>query len=376
MPDLRNTKLSNRALMEAIYRLAWLLRDGNVLTAVNWRDMETEELGSVYESLLELTPRIADEGRKFTFAEGAETKGNARKTTGSYYTPDSLVQALLDSALDPVLDRAERQDDPAQALLALTVIDPACGSGHFLLAAARRIATRLARLRAGGVASAEDFRHALRDVARNCIHGVDRNPMAVELTKVALWIETVEPGKPLGFLDANIRCGDALLGVFDLAVLDQGIPDEAYKALTGDDKETARYFLKRNKEEKQGQGSFSFLGGSGKTAERPKLAEAMKALKSLPEDTPDEIAEKQRRYRAFGSGEQFWNLRKACDFYVAAFLAPKIGGVPKNPNEVTIPTTELMRQVLAGRLQGRIVGVAQELAERPAPSTGRWSFRT
>ena len=74
---------------------------------VNWRDMETEELGSVYESLLELTPRLADDGRGLSFAEGAETKGNERKTTGSYYTPDSLVQTLLNCALDPVLDRVE-----------------------------------------------------------------------------------------------------------------------------------------------------------------------------------------------------------------------------------------------------------------------------
>ena len=76
--------------------------------------METEELGSVYESLLELTPRLTDDGRGFAFAEGGEAKGHARKTTGSYYTPDSLVQALLDSALDPVLDRVEAEaDDPA-----------------------------------------------------------------------------------------------------------------------------------------------------------------------------------------------------------------------------------------------------------------------
>ena len=137
--------------MEAVYRLAWL-KDEAVLTPVNWRDMETEELGSVYESLLELTPRIGDDGRVFSFAEGAEAQGHARKTTGSYYTPDSLVQALLDSALDPVLDRAEgRSENPADALLALRVIDPACGSGHFLLAAARRIASRVARARSGGV---------------------------------------------------------------------------------------------------------------------------------------------------------------------------------------------------------------------------------
>ncbi len=150
MPTLLSSRLSNRALMEAIFRLAWL-NDDSSLVPVNWRDMETEELGSVYESLLELTPRLTDDGRSFAFAEGAETKGNTRKTTGSYYTPDSLVQALLDSALDPVLDLVETEaEDLGEALLSVTVIDPACGSGHFLLAAARRIATRLAR--AGQVA--------------------------------------------------------------------------------------------------------------------------------------------------------------------------------------------------------------------------------
>ena len=146
--------------MEAIYRLAWLKQDSG-LVPVNWRDMETEELGSVYESLLELTPRLNGDGRRFVFAEGSEAKGHARKTSGSYYTPDTLVQALLNSALDPVLDRVEAEaDDPAAALLSVIVLDPACGSGHFLLAAARRIATRLACSRAGGVASPADFRHA------------------------------------------------------------------------------------------------------------------------------------------------------------------------------------------------------------------------
>jgi hypothetical protein len=188
LPHLEKARLPNRSLMEAVYRLGWL-KDDSGLVLVNWRDMETEELGSVYESLLELTPQLNGDGRKFKFAEGGEAKGHARKTTGSYYTPDGLVQALLDSALDPVLDSVEAEaEDPAAALLGVTVLDPACGSGHFLLAAARRIATRLARARTHGLASPADYRHALRDVARACIYGVDRNPMAVELTKVALWI--------------------------------------------------------------------------------------------------------------------------------------------------------------------------------------------
>lgn len=363
LPDLENTKLANRALMEAIWRLAWL-KDDSGLVPVNWRDMETEELGSVYESLMELTPQLNGGGRHFKFAEGGEAKGHARKTTGSYYTPDSLVQALLNSALKPVLDRVEAQtDDPAAALLAVTVIDPACGSGHFLLAAARRIAKRLAHARSHGLASPADYRHALRDVARVCIHGIDRNPMAVELAKVALWIETVEPGKPLGFLDANIRCGDSLLGVFDLKALEKGIPDAAYRPLAGDDKETARHFAKRNKSEREGQGALDFTGGGGRLpAAAPFVGEAQ-TLRAMPEDSPEEIAAKRKRFQAARANPRSWNARIAADLYVAAFLTPKTDGVPANRNTVTIPTTAHVWDALAGRtVYGPLVGRAQDLA--------------
>jgi len=363
IPDLEKIKLQNRHLMEAIYRLAWL-REPSGVVPVNWRDMETEELGSVYESLLELTPRLTEDGNGFAFAEGDESKGHARKTTGSYYTPDSLVQALLDSALDPVLDRVESDgDDPAKALLTVTVIDPACGSGHFLLAAARRIATRIARARTDGVAAAADYRHALRDVVRACIFGVDRNPMAVELTKVALWIETVEPGKPLGFLDANIRCGDALLGVFDLKALEKGIPDDAYKPLTGDDRETANHFRARNRAETSGQGSLDFFSGAGVLPAPAPLANEAKIIRAMPEDSPEEIAAKRNRYESVRADPRSWQTRVAADLYIAAFLAPKTGGVPTNRNTVTIPTAAHVWDALAGRqVYGPLIGRAQELA--------------
>jgi hypothetical protein len=361
--DLEGARLANRSLMEAIFRLAWL-REPTGLVRVNWRDMETEELGSVYESLLELTPRLTDDGRGLAFAEGGEARGHARKTSGSYYTPDSLVQLLLDSALDPVLDRVEAEaEDAAAALLSVTVLDPACGSGHFLLAAARRIATRLARARTGGAAAPADYRRALRDVTRACIHGVDRNPMAVELAKVALWIETVEPGKPLGFLDANIRCGDALLGVFDLTALAKGIPDDAYKPLAGDDRETARHFATRNRSERAGQGSLDFEGGGGRLPAASPMAGEAKALRAMPEDSPEQIAAKRKRYDAVRADPRRWSVRVAADLYVAAFLAPKTGGVPENRNTVTISTTAHVWDALAGRtVYGPLVGRAQELA--------------
>ena len=341
LPHLGTARLRNRAFMEAIYHLSWLT-DKSGMVPVNWRSMETEELGSVYESLLELQPQLGEDGRSFVFAENnSEKKGNQRKTTGSYYTPDSLVQALLDTALDPVLDQTEAESpDPAKALLKLSIIDPACGSGHFLLAAARRIATRLARIRAEGTPSTEDFRHALRDVARCCIHGVDRNPMAVELTKVALWIETVDPGLPLGFFDAQIRCGDALLGIFDLKVLQDGIPAAAYKPLIGDDKETAKYYAQANKGAKGGQGELN-LGGSGwHMPDTKPLAADFSGFRDLPEETVEQISTKAKRFKTLRKGQGFLRTKTACDLYLAAFLLPKTGGAPTDPSKRTVPTTE------------------------------------
>ena len=186
-----------------------------------------------------MVPQISG-GRTFAFAAGGETKGNARKTTGSYYTPDSLVQVLLDSALEPVVEStiAAHPDKPVEALLELSVVDPACGSGHFLLAAARRLAAHVARLQAAGTPSAGQYRHALRQVVGRCIYGVDLNPMAVELCRVSLWMETVEPGRPLSFLDSHIQRGNALLGTTP-ELMKNGVPDAAWEPIEGDDKKTA-----------------------------------------------------------------------------------------------------------------------------------------
>lgn len=366
LPFLEPAALPNRALMEALYRLAWL-KDKSGVVPINWRAMETEELGSVYETLLELQPQLGEDGRTLLFAtDAAEQKGNQRKTTGSYYTPDSLVQALLDTALDPILDRTAGAADPEQGLLSLSIIDPACGSGHFLLAAARRIATRLARIRAEGTPSLADFRHALRDVARACIHGVDRNPMAVELTKVALWIETVDPGLPLGFFDAQIRCGDALLGVFDIQALEDGIPDAAYKPLTGDDKVAARHYALKNKSEKNERENIASGFGFNRQQD---LTKDFSELRAMPETTLAEIEAKAARLkRLTGEGAASWDLSRAADLYVAAFLTPKTvhpdtagpDGLPRRGAE-TIPTSGTLWELLRGRQPH---GLLTQTAER------------
>ncbi len=370
LPHMKTARLPNRAFMGALYRLSWL--DGKTgKVPVNWRAMQTEELGSVYESLLELQPQLGDDGKTLNFAsEAAEQKGNQRKTTGSYYTPDNLVQALLDTALDPVLDKVEAEGaDPAGALLKLSVIDPACGSGHFLLSAARRIASRLARIRADGTPADADFRHAMRDVARACIYGVDRNPMAVELTKVALWIETVDPGLPLGFFDAQIRCGDSLLGVFDLKVLERGIPDGAYKALTGDDKEVVKHYAQKNRREKAEREK---IADGFRFDRRDDLMRAFADLHAMPETTLAEVEAKAARLRALtAQGAASWALARACDLYVAAFLLPKRkggqfagpDGLPRRGAE-TVPTSGTIAEYLRGvEPFPRLFGVAVEAAD-------------
>ncbi len=145
IPDLHGCQLANADLLEAIRALA-LTSDGDVLRTVDYRNLGSEELGSVYESLLELHPVLNSEAGTFTLHTAS---GHERKTTGSYFSPASLINCLLDSALDPVLDEAARKPDAEAAILALEVCDPACGSGHFLIAAAHRMAKRLASIRTG-----------------------------------------------------------------------------------------------------------------------------------------------------------------------------------------------------------------------------------
>ena len=343
-PALDGARLENRHLLAALFHLAWL-RDapGGPLTRVNWRDMGSEELGSIYESLLELTPQLAYDNRHFSFLEGAATKGNARKTSGSYYTPDSLVQELLDSALEPVVvarlaphgGALASGEAAAQALLAIAVIDPACGSGHFILAAARRLAAHLARVRTeGGQPTPDDYRHALRQVVTHCIYGVDLNPMAVELAKISLWLEAYTPDAPLGFIDHHIRCGDALLGVLDPAILETGIPDKAFNVLSGDDKDVVKVLKKANRDalkaiEKAKHNMRHMLS----LALDPEGGTA--ALEALPDDTLAAIEAKRMAFAQAEAATAQSRARVAADLFVAAFVLPK---TPANKD--TAPTSQ------------------------------------
>lgn len=369
--------ISNEELLSAVRTLAFT-EDNRVLRAVDYGNMGSEELGSVYESLLELHPDvIAGNTAGSSSFELRTAAGNERKTSGSYYTPDSLVQCLLDSALEPVvvdtLERAREaeggepltgdalRDSQEKAILALKVCDPACGSGHFLIAAAHRIGAHLARVRGGEVEpSPADYQRAVRDVISHCVYGVDINPMAVELCKVALWMEALEPGKPLSFLDHRIQCGNSLLGVTP-ALLAKGIPDEAFEPTEGDDKIVCRELKRRNKDERKGQGQL--WDAAGRPWERlGNLATAMVALDSIADDTLAGVQDKQRRWQDLVGSSGYLSGRLLADAWCAAFVWKKtreVGDaitesvfrrIERNPHDLTPWMREDIKR-LAGQYQ-------------------------
>jgi len=254
MPDITQCNVNNQVLLGCIKSLNEFEDEKHNLSFINYRALDVEELGSVYEGLLELEPVFEWEYNKpvFTFKAGSE-----RSSSGSHYTPEDLVKPLIQHSLEYLIeDRVTdfykgkaSEADTKKKLLDLKVCDVACGSGHILLSAARRIALEVARVETGEQQpNPASYRHALKEVIKNCIYGVDKNPLAVELCKVALWLESHNPGEPLSFLDHRIKCGDAIVGLAHREELQNGIANEAFKRLPGDDKEITTLFIKKNRQ--------------------------------------------------------------------------------------------------------------------------------
>jgi hypothetical protein len=330
-PDLNDVTITNRRYYAALRHLGWVRREG-VMHRVDYRNMGAEELGAVYEALLELTPTASPSARQFTFAH---TPGHTRKTTGSYYTPTSLITRILHDALDPVIARTtdgKTGNDAADALLELTVCDPAMGSAHFLVAAAHRLAKHVAAHRTGNPEpDPEAYRDALRDVVGRCIHGVDVNPMAVDLAKMALWLECHVPGKPLTFLDHHLKVGNAVLGCgFDPTILNWtpgadrpgGIPDAAFKALHGDDKPVATKLKASNKTRRTGQLAFD-LAATAQPDPTAQLAGDVARIGAMGDDEPQALAEKERDYHKLEESDAVHRERLRCDAWFATWTMPK-----------------------------------------------------
>ena len=202
---------------------------------IAYRDLDVRHLGDIYEGLLEYQPKIADQDLSIISNRGRETvapsksspdqeitysagdvylltdKGE-RKATGSYYTPDYIVRYIVENTLAPLCE-----NKTVDEILSLKILDPATGSGHFLVGVVDYLAEELiTHPDAPHITETTDEDTELaywrRRVVESCVYGVDLNPMAVELAKLSLWLHTVAKGEPLSFLDHHIRCGNSLIG--------------------------------------------------------------------------------------------------------------------------------------------------------------------
>lgn len=355
---LAGTRLPNVALLSAVRALSVVQPKGQPRRLVDFAHLGAEELGSIYESLLELVPRLDPTTHVFTLETLA---GNDRKTSGSYYTPSDLVELVLDAALDPVLDDAEKSartaEEAAAALLALKVCDPAIGSGHFMVAAARRIAGRLAAARTGELdPTPTAYSDALHDVIARCIYGVDVNPMAADLAKVSLWLTAMSPGRPLSFLDHHIKVGNALLGTTP-ALLHAGIPDGAYVALVGANKSLAAASRKRNASEREGQGDLFDDAGIDVDTSSLRTAIGEVADRAASAKTVDDVAWAAQRYADVQGGPAMIRARNVADGWCAAFLGAKT----PQAEYITHRTLEALAE---GTASGRILTAVGDAATR------------
>ncbi|QDI71361.1 restriction endonuclease [Streptomyces calvus] len=337
---LRGARLSNRYFLEAVRHLARVRdADSRRWRSADYRHMGAEELGSVYEALLELVPKHSATKRTF---ELVDRVGNDRKKTGSYYTPSALTETLLDSTLNPVIDaavargeeraRVEGAPDSAERiveeLLSLTVCDPACGSGHFLVAAARRIAKRVASVRERNPEPTVDaVRDAMHEVVARCVYGVDLNPMAVELAKVSLWLEAMKPGRPLGFLDAHVKHGNGLIGATP-ALMKDGIPSRAFKKTEGDDEAWAKRLLAQNEQERAGQALLFDVEEREPNVANTAFATGLRRITSAPARTLAQVRRKEEAFKAWSTSAEYLRALHLADAWCAAFVWVKREDAP------------------------------------------------
>ncbi len=289
-PFLEKYKMGDAYLLRAIDYLARRDRHKQgqhaIKERVDYRTLDVRQLGSIYEGLLEYRPARATQPMVTIRRKGSEvwipasekgkkppletrdvgdlylaTDKGERKATGSYYTPDYIVRYIVGQTLQPLLDEiqtdvqtlpeAERGAAFVTRVLALNVLDPAMGSGHFLVAAAEYLALALTNddytkpptgslsVAQGEISElerqAQEKNYWMRRVTEACIYGVDKNGMAVELAKLSLWLKTVSADKPLSFLDHHLRHGDSLVGarLSDLAALPQGSGRQAVRPSEG-----------------------------------------------------------------------------------------------------------------------------------------------
>ncbi|WP_416841816.1 Eco57I restriction-modification methylase domain-containing protein [Haloferax sp. DFSO52] len=337
----------NHALLDAIHNLTHVEQEG-YQQRISYADLGVDEIGAVYESLLEFMPKYADKAVELEdkkVSSGSfylDDRGMDRKETGSYYTKPELVDELIDSALKPVVDNrvgdADTPEEKGEALLSIDVVDPACGSGAFLIAANNYLGKRLAEIRSGTEYPDEKVvREARRSVVQHCLYGVDLNPMAVELAKVSLWINSAVKDQPLSFLDHRIKQGNSLIGTTE-ELIQQGVPVDAYPT-TGDcGYDTGNAIRKRIRNENKDVDDEAGLQAGldwGYTASQEYL-EVAEELEALDESAISDVERKAKLFEKLEAADGLLTQKLVHDVWTAAFYWPMDGSASEYPSPRTI----------------------------------------
>lgn len=346
MKILKQVHINNWDFAEGVKLFdSYFDEDRKVKVRVNYAALNVEEFGSIYEGLLELDPSIERDingSLKFSYVQGED-----RDNSSSHYTPEELVDPLIKSALNPLIEKKLQEADKEHALLSIRVCDDACGSGHILLNAARRIALELARVRTkSDNPDPTSFRNAEKDVIRNCIYGIDKNPQAVKLCKVALWLESHNPGTSLGFLDNHIKCGDTLVGVARVEDIFKTIPSDTFKTYKDSDK---KYYaelkkwnddvIKKQKKAKESEAQDVFRKEIDSDIQSV-IAE-MAQVSQMDDSTPELAEEKKSNYLKVTSTPAWKKLKVLADMRLAGYFADKTQQQP-------LVTEDVYRKYLTG----------------------------
>ncbi|MEI6103765.1 MAG: N-6 DNA methylase [Methanothrix sp.] len=330
---LESARLGDSFLAKAIDLLA---RSGQAPKKgfVDYSSLEIRHLGSIYEGLLEYRLRVAEQQMAAVKEKGKElwlpagdagkrkildraevgeiylaTDKGERKATGSYYTPDYIVKYIVKNTIEPVIEKKKLEwlgtSRPfADHILSIKVLDPAMGSGHFLVEATDQLARWLVQAWATArpeesdskEIAEQDVHWARREVVRNCIYGVDLNPMAVELAKLSLWLTTVASNKPLSFLDHHLRCGNSLIG----AELDR------LTVLPGGEKEQTP------------------LWSFGLKSHTDGLLKKYSLMAALPDDNLQMVKWKEDQFRQIKESELSRRLYELSNVWLSTFFGNKV----------------------------------------------------
>lgn len=315
-PFLTQYRVGDNHLRNAIDLLARVTdKKSKKRDFVDYRDLAVRHLGSIYEGLLEYKVRVADGPLNVDKVKGKEiytpadsdlmadiktgdvylvTDKGERKSTGSYYTPDYIVQYIVEQTLRPILDEVRNRytvaasdgeliEDEAglvQDMLAINVLDPAMGSGHFLVAATDFMAVYMVDLGLTWAEQGDDAKaYWRRRVAQACIYGVDLNKLAVELAKLSMWLTTIAQDRPLSFLDHHLRWGNSLVGARMANVMLDSVPKKRKS---------------RSKKNQPQEGQLSLLGDQDFSASIKGATDSMVRIEALAGETLDEVKEAER----------------------------------------------------------------------------------